>query len=176
VSKPWGDSERYDFAVDAGRRMLRVQVKSTQYVAPERLGFVINMARRAVLYTEEDIDFVAVYIVPLNLWYIIPIKACLNRSNLLFYPESKNSRGRYEKYREAWWRLRSAESSKPRLARRQCRRERSRSCWPRPILLRIDRKYEALLLDQERERVQHLATSRKRLSRNAQVTMNPCSA
>jgi hypothetical protein len=107
VSKPWGDSERYDFAVDAGRRMLRVQVKSTQYVAPERLGFVINMARRAVLYTEEDIDFVAVYIVPLNLWYIIPIKACLNRSNLLFYPESKNSRGRFEKYREAWWRLRS---------------------------------------------------------------------
>jgi len=107
VSKPWGDSERYDFAVDAGRRMLRVQVKSTQYVAPDRLGFVINMARRAVLYTEEDIDFVAVYIVPLNIWYVIPIKACLNRSNLLFYPESKNSRGRFEKYREAWWRLQS---------------------------------------------------------------------
>jgi hypothetical protein len=36
---------------------------------------------------------------------VIPVKACLNRSNLLFYPKSKNLRGRYEKYREAWWRL-----------------------------------------------------------------------
>jgi hypothetical protein len=107
VSKPWGDSERYDFVVGSGSRLSRVQVKSTQYVAPERFGFVINMACRAALYTEEDIDFVAAYIVPLNLWYIIPVKACLNRSNLLFYPESKNLRGRFEKYREAWWRLQS---------------------------------------------------------------------
>jgi hypothetical protein len=107
VAKPWGDSERYDFIVDSGRRLLRVQVKSTQYVAPERFGFVINMACRAALYTEEDIDFVAAYLVPLNLWYVIPVKACLNRSNLLFYPKSKNLRGHYEKYREAWRRLRS---------------------------------------------------------------------
>jgi hypothetical protein len=112
VSKPWGDSERYDFVVDAGRRMLRVQVKSTQYVFPERFGFVINMACRAALYTEEDIDFVAAYIVPPNLWYIIPVKACLDRSNLLFYPKSKNLRGRYEKYREAWWRLQSRNLAK----------------------------------------------------------------
>ena len=107
VAKPWGDSERYDFIVDSGRRLLRVQVKSTQYVAPERFGFVINMACRTEPYTVEEIDFVAAYLVPLNLWYVIPIKACLNRSNLLFYPESKNLRGHFEKYREAWWRLRS---------------------------------------------------------------------
>jgi hypothetical protein len=57
VAKPWGDSERYDFIVDSGRRLLRVQVKSTQYVSPERFGFLINMACRAAPYTEEDIDF-----------------------------------------------------------------------------------------------------------------------
>ena len=97
VARPWGDSERYDFIVDSGRRLLRVQVKSTQYVSPERFGFLINMACRAAPYTEEDIDFLVAYIVPLNLWYVIPIKACLNRTNLVFYPQSKNSRGRYEK-------------------------------------------------------------------------------
>ncbi len=112
VSKPWGDSERYDLIVGSGSRLSRVQVKSTQYVSPERFGFVISMACRAAHYTEEDIDFVAVCIVPLNIWYIIPIKACLNRSNLLFYPESKNSRGRFEKYREAWWRLQSRNANR----------------------------------------------------------------
>ncbi len=28
VSKPWGESSRYDFILDNGRRLLRVQVKS----------------------------------------------------------------------------------------------------------------------------------------------------
>ncbi len=29
VSKPWGESSRYDFAVEANGRFLRIQVKST---------------------------------------------------------------------------------------------------------------------------------------------------
>lgn len=29
VAKPWGDSERYDFILDNGHRLLRVQVKAT---------------------------------------------------------------------------------------------------------------------------------------------------
>jgi len=79
VSKPWGDSERYDFVVDAGLRMLRVQVKSTAYQYSGRCRYSINALCRTALYTEDEIDFLAVYIVPLDLWYIIPVKACLNR-------------------------------------------------------------------------------------------------
>ena len=30
VSKPWGDSYRYDFVCDAGRRLWRAQVRSTE--------------------------------------------------------------------------------------------------------------------------------------------------
>ena len=30
VSKPWGDSERYDFLLDSSGRLCRVQVKCTQ--------------------------------------------------------------------------------------------------------------------------------------------------
>ena len=32
VATPRGDSERYDLIVDSGRRLWRVQVKSTRYV------------------------------------------------------------------------------------------------------------------------------------------------
>ena len=32
VAKPWGESERYDFVLDTGKKFWRVQVKST-YVA-----------------------------------------------------------------------------------------------------------------------------------------------
>jgi len=35
VTKPWGDSERYDFVLDSGRRLWRVQIKCT---AAERAG------------------------------------------------------------------------------------------------------------------------------------------
>ena len=31
VAKPWGDSDRYDFILDSGRRLWRVQVRSTEY-------------------------------------------------------------------------------------------------------------------------------------------------
>jgi len=112
VSKPWGDSERYDFVVDAGRRMLRVQVKSTAYQHDGRCRYSINALCHAALYTEDEIDFLAVYIVPLDLWYIIPVKACLNRKSLRFYPKATTLRSRYEKYREAWWRLQSKEVAK----------------------------------------------------------------
>lgn len=36
VAKPWGDSSRYDFIVDTGERLLRVQVKSTGCLCEER--------------------------------------------------------------------------------------------------------------------------------------------
>ncbi len=107
VSKPWGDSERYDLIVGSGSRLSRVQVKSTQHEHVGQYRYSISTYRHGTLYTEAEIDFLAVYIVPLNIWYIIPVKACLNHRNLRFYPGSKNSRGRYEKYREAWWRLES---------------------------------------------------------------------
>jgi hypothetical protein len=103
VAKPWGDSERYDLIVRSGRRLLRVQVKSTRYVGERR--FSITARGCTAAYTEEEIDILAVYIVPLDIWYLIPVKAFAPRKCLRFYPEGKNSRGRYEKYREAWWRM-----------------------------------------------------------------------
>jgi hypothetical protein len=111
VSKPWGDSERYDLIVGSGSRLSRVQVKSTQYEYPAKHRYSIRNLHHGTLYTEEEIDFLVVYIVPLNIWYIIPVKACLNHRNLRFFPGSTKARGRFEKYREAWWRLQSRKVS-----------------------------------------------------------------
>ncbi len=104
VAKPWGDSERYDLVVDSGRRLWRVQVKSTRYVGERR--FSITARGCTAAYTEDEIDFLAAYIVPLDIWYVIPVKAFAPRKCLRFYPKGNNSRGQYEKYREAWWLMR----------------------------------------------------------------------
>src|SRR5580692_8569340 len=85
VAKPWGDSDRYDLIVDSGRRLWRVQVKSTRYMGERR--FSITARGCTAAYTEDEIDFLAVYIVPLDLWYVIPVKAFALRKCLRFYPE-----------------------------------------------------------------------------------------
>jgi hypothetical protein len=108
VAKPWGDSDRYDLIVDSGRRLWRVQVKSTRYMGERR--FSITARGCTAAYTEDEIDFLAVYIVPLDIWYVIPVKAFAPRKCLRFYPEDEGSLGRYEKYREAWWLMKGEEA------------------------------------------------------------------
>jgi hypothetical protein len=105
VAKPWGDSERYDLIVGSGRRLWRVQVKSTCYVGERR--FSITARGCTAAYTEDEIDFLAAYIVPLDIWYVVPVKAFAPSKCLRFYPEGESSRGQYERYREAWWLMQS---------------------------------------------------------------------
>ncbi|HXM22615.1 MAG TPA: group I intron-associated PD-(D/E)XK endonuclease [Terriglobales bacterium] len=114
VAKPWGDSERYDLIVGSGRRLWRVQVKSTRYVGERR--FSITARGCTAPYTEEEIDFLAAYIVPLDLWYVVPVKAFAPSKCLRFYPEGNSSRGQYEKYREAWWLMESKDARASRIA------------------------------------------------------------
>jgi hypothetical protein len=84
VSKPWGDSERYDVAVDCGKgQFARVQVKCTERYAESRYR-VANSGHSNVPYTVEEIDFIAAHVVPLNLWYIIPAEATGQRKSLRF--------------------------------------------------------------------------------------------
>jgi hypothetical protein len=60
-------------------------------------------------YGPNDFDFLAVYLIPHDLWYIIPKKDLRGRFTLVLYPNLKNAR--YEPYREAWHLLRG-ESAK----------------------------------------------------------------
>ena len=105
VTKPWGDSERYDFVLDAGPRLWRVQIKCT---AMERSGgyqiqpihFVYGKSK--VVYTAEDIDVLAAHIVPLDVWYVVPVGALAQGTSLQLYPDDRCKTARFEKYREAW--------------------------------------------------------------------------
>ncbi|HZW97124.1 MAG TPA: group I intron-associated PD-(D/E)XK endonuclease [Candidatus Eremiobacteraceae bacterium] len=98
VCKPWGDSERYDFVVDWGKGFWRVQVKGGSYY--ERSKYQVGAGGKGKPFTKEDMDFVVVYIVPEDLWYVVPIEIAEGLSALWFNPRS--TRARFEKYREAW--------------------------------------------------------------------------
>jgi len=105
VSKPWGDSERYDFVVDSGGRLWRVQLKSTGVVHAR--GYEVQSiygvyGRGKTGYTAEDIDVLAVHVRPLDVWYLLPVEVVALAKNLRFYPDIECKCARWEGYREAW--------------------------------------------------------------------------
>jgi len=99
VAKPWGEDVRYDFLVDAGRGIWRVQVKAASSFDGSRYNVRPGGASR--LYTPDEIDFLAAHVVGENAWYMIPIEAAVPRSALHLYPH-EGSKGQFEKYREGW--------------------------------------------------------------------------
>ena len=67
VSKPYGESERYDFIVDTGSRLLRVQIKSTRGLISKgayRISGGRNILGGTVPYLPSQVDFIAAYIFP----------------------------------------------------------------------------------------------------------------
>jgi hypothetical protein len=103
VSRPWGDSEPYDLIVDSGTRLWRVQVKSASH-ATEWGGYMFratgNDTRKK--YSLEEIDVLVAYIVPDDLWYVIPVTLFRTIKGVKLYPRPRKRRSKYEAYREAW--------------------------------------------------------------------------
>ena len=110
VTKPWGDSARYDFAVEHDGHFLRVQVKSTK--SKQYNSYACNLRTTSHhAYTKEQVDFIAAYVIPKDVWYILPIQVATNSSsNLILSPHLPNSK--YDRYKEAWHLLRG-EKAKP---------------------------------------------------------------
>jgi hypothetical protein len=107
VALPWGDSERFDFVVwmEEGGPMYRVQVKGTSRL--HRRGYEVQPVRstrggQKKRYTAKEIDVVAAYVQPVDVWYLLPIKAVGRAKSLRFYPDIKSRNPMWEKYREAW--------------------------------------------------------------------------
>ncbi len=102
VSRPHGDSARYDFIVDNGRRLFRIQVKSTSCRSKQGYLFQTVRAHR-LAYTRSDLDFFACYLVPFDIWYIVPIGVAEGITGVWVHPQSRWRRGRhFERFREAW--------------------------------------------------------------------------
>ena len=53
-------------------------------------------------YTAEDIDVLAAYIIPLDVWYVVPIEAIGAGTSLRLHPEGGCKVARFEHYREGW--------------------------------------------------------------------------
>jgi hypothetical protein len=112
VSKPYGDSARYDFAIEHQGHFQRVQVKSTKYM---RFGsYICRVYSSSRPYSANQIEFVAAYVIPADAWYILPAAAFQSKAMVCLSPHRKTSK--YGRYREAWHLLR-AKPSKSHAAR-----------------------------------------------------------
>ncbi len=112
VFKPYGDSQRYDFIVSSGRKLLRIQVKSTSTLLNGL--YRVNAHRRTtsgvVPYDPSEVDFMAAYVIPEDAWFIIPITVTCTRTSLLLAPRAwPRGDGLYGQYRDAWYLLREAQ-------------------------------------------------------------------
>ncbi len=107
LSKPWGDSAPFDVVLWQGHHFVRIQVKSTMCKARARKphhqqgAYTANLRRiSARRYRKSDFDFVVVYVIPLDIWYILPSRVATSRTAVRVVPGDK--RNPYERYNGAW--------------------------------------------------------------------------
>jgi hypothetical protein len=131
ISRPYGDSERYDIILDSSHispvipnraqgalrnllyssirpRLVRVQVKSStqlQY-GLYRVNAHRRINGRAVPYTLAEIDFFAAYVIPEDSWFIFPLTHILGATAVTLSPKRRRKPHINNPYREAWHLLR----------------------------------------------------------------------
>lgn len=103
VSKPFGDNAKYDLIIDTGNSIERIQVKSTRRKETSSgmdcyNCLVCSGSKLKEKYSEKDIDYVAIYVIPEETWYKIPIKEIKGKT-IKLYPHRKSQKNTYERYR-----------------------------------------------------------------------------
>lgn len=96
----------YDFVTDWYGKLSRVQVKAIQAPAmrPGAVSYECIAAhghRKKQPYSLEHSDFIAVFIVPDDLWFILPVAEVGERIHFRFWPD-KESGAWTTQFREAW--------------------------------------------------------------------------
>src|SRR5208337_2825740 len=81
-----------------GEWFVRVQVKSTMFL--DRGGYTLTVRGWKGKYTGDPFDFVAAYLIPLDIWYILPVESFKMQGNVGLYPNLKRSKD--GQYKEAW--------------------------------------------------------------------------
>jgi len=104
VSRPWGDSNSFDFVVGKPGRFVSVQVKST--TVKNGGGYACSVRQNNARYARGAFDFVAAYVIPEDAWYLIPGKKLAGRGYVTLC--SNSGEANFEEYREAWHLLREA--------------------------------------------------------------------
>jgi len=111
VAKPYGHNHPYDFFVEGGRNLLRVQVKTCSYIRNGLYTAAVCHSRDGarIPYSEAELDFVVVYVMPEETWYVLPVREAVGRCSLQLRAPTANHHHRrdpYAYYREAWHLLR----------------------------------------------------------------------
>jgi len=99
LAMPWGESSGYDFTVDQGWRIVRVQVKSTM-CSEGAEGYSCTLKNSTGPYKRNSFDFVAAYVIPEDVWFILPEKKIRGMWSVGLYPKLKTAK--YREYQEAW--------------------------------------------------------------------------
>jgi PD-(D/E)XK nuclease superfamily protein len=112
LALPWGDSERYDFAVwGCDGPAMRVQVKGTGRL--HRGGYEVQPVHATrkggkKRYTKKDIDVIAAHVQPEDAWYRIPIEKVGRAKSLRLHPGAEEvappgkQRRSWEEWRGRW--------------------------------------------------------------------------
>jgi PD-(D/E)XK endonuclease len=98
LGRPWGESSGYDFTVDQGWRIVRVRVKSTMF--REGTGYSCTLKDSRGPYKKNSFDFVAAYVIPEDVWYILPEKVVRGMWSVSLNPKLETAN--YNAYKEAW--------------------------------------------------------------------------
>lgn len=103
-STPYG-LRRYDFIIDNGKTLLKIQVKMANAVQGNHFQF--NLRPSGKKYTEDQVDVFAFYIAPLDTWYIVP-RAHVHTTLMRIPEKTPNC---YKAYEEAWYILSNSDST-----------------------------------------------------------------
>jgi PD-(D/E)XK endonuclease len=97
VSKPHGDNSPYDFILDNGSRLYRIQVKSTAFDRGGSYIFHLYSGAGRRIYTAAQVHFFALYIVPEDTFFIIPFTLLRGRKDF-----SLSMNGKFKAFKENW--------------------------------------------------------------------------
>ena len=102
ISKPFGDNSKYDLIVDTGDELQRIQIKSTSRKdtssGMDCYNCLVCSGRKVKQkYSDSDIDYVVIYVIPEDTWYKIPINE-INGKTVKLYPHRESKKNTYEKF------------------------------------------------------------------------------
>jgi hypothetical protein len=95
---------RYDFMVEGGNKLWRVQVKTSTCMRDHLYQLCVQriIHRRFVAYKKSEVDFIVAYLMLEQTWYILPVSEVVGRRSILLPPRSYPRKNSFAKYREAW--------------------------------------------------------------------------
>lgn len=100
-----GDNSQYDFLIDNGTKISRVQIKASSHrdgsSKVDRYNFTLKYSATNALYSADDVDLFGLVVIPLRLIYIVPHHVVSDITKTSVYP-TNNSTSKMEAYRERW--------------------------------------------------------------------------